>query len=80
MEVCLLVRRLFVFVAVSLVVERHHSVRLLHLKAERVLFIGTVFGTSLYFLVSSCFRAQHLRDKVFSPPSRHRSRRSEQEG
>ncbi len=48
-------------------------------KAESVSFIGTVFGISPYFLVPSRFRVRHLRDKVFSPPSRGRSHRTDQE-
>jgi lambda repressor-like predicted transcriptional regulator len=48
-------------------------------KAERVRFIGTVFGISPYSLVPSRFRARQLRDKIFSPPSRRRSHRTDQE-
>jgi hypothetical protein len=48
-------------------------------KAVHVRFIGMVFGMSPYFLVPSRFRARQLRDKVFSPPSRRRSHRTDQE-
>ena len=51
----------------------------LYLKINHVLSLGTVFGISLFFLAPSRFRSWLRGDNVFSPLSRRRSRRPEQE-
>lgn len=51
----------------------------LHLRSDHVLSLSTVFGISLFFLVPSRFRSWLRGDNVFSPLSRRRSRRPEQE-
>ena len=75
---CLLVRHLIDSIAVSHVVEGHYDVRPALTEGRARRFIGKVFGIPPYFLIPSRFRARHLRDKVFSPPSRRRSHRSDQ--
>ena len=51
----------------------------LYLKSNHVLSLGTVFGISLFYLAPSRFRSWLRGDNVFSPLSRRRSRRPEQE-